>query len=90
MMKVTLSTPHHAFRNLEKGPVIRPGNFMMVPQICRFGYPQSVDPAKFTLITPFSSESGLQRSQHGGRQKIPSQPYSVQPHRKARLGSWAR
>ena len=56
MMKLTLSTPHHAFRNLDKGPLMRPHNFMMIPQICRFGHPQSVDPAKFTLITPFSSE----------------------------------
>jgi hypothetical protein len=29
---------------------------MMLPQISRFGYPQNVDPNKFTLITPFSSE----------------------------------
>jgi hypothetical protein len=29
---------------------------MMLPQICRFGCPQNVDPNKFTLITPFSSE----------------------------------
>jgi hypothetical protein len=29
---------------------------MMVPQICRFGFPENVDPNKFTLITPFSSE----------------------------------
>jgi hypothetical protein len=56
MMKLTLSTPHHALRNLAKSPLTRPNNFMMVPQICRFGYPQSVDPNKFTLITQFSSE----------------------------------
>ena len=29
---------------------------MMIPQICRFGCPQNVDPDKFTLITTFSSE----------------------------------
>ena len=29
---------------------------MMLPQITRFGCPQNVDPNKFTLITPFSSE----------------------------------
>jgi hypothetical protein len=29
---------------------------MMLPQISRFGCPQNVDPNKFTLITPFSSE----------------------------------
>jgi hypothetical protein len=29
---------------------------MMLPQLDRFGYPQNVDPNKFTLITPFSSE----------------------------------
>jgi hypothetical protein len=29
---------------------------MMLPQICRFGYPRNVDLNKFTLITPFSSE----------------------------------
>lgn len=56
MMRLTLSTPHHALRNLAKGPLTRPHNFMMLPQICRFGYPQNVDPNKFTLITSFSSE----------------------------------
>jgi hypothetical protein len=56
MMKLTLSTPHHALRNLAKGPLTRPNNFMMLPQICRFGCPQGIDPNKFTLITPFSSE----------------------------------
>jgi hypothetical protein len=56
MMKLTLSTPHHALKNLAKGPLTRPYNFMMIPQICRFGCPQNVDPDKFTLITPFSSE----------------------------------
>jgi hypothetical protein len=29
---------------------------MMIPQVCRFGCPQNVDPDKFTLITQFSSE----------------------------------
>jgi hypothetical protein len=56
MMKLTLSTPHHALKNLAKGPLTRPYNFMMLPQITRFGCPQNVDPNKFTLITPFSSE----------------------------------
>jgi hypothetical protein len=56
MMKLTLSTPHHALQYLAKGPLTRPNNFMMLPQICRFGCPQGVDPNKFTLITPFSSE----------------------------------
>jgi hypothetical protein len=56
MMKLTLSTPHHALQNLAKGPLTRPNNFMMLPQICRFGCPANVDPEKFTLITPFSSE----------------------------------
>lgn len=56
MMKLTLSTPHHALKNLAKGPLARPNNFMMLPQISRFGHPQGVDPNKFTLITPFSSE----------------------------------
>jgi hypothetical protein len=56
MMKLTLSTPHHALKNLAKGPLTRPNNFMMLPQISRFGHPQGVDPNKFTLITPFSSE----------------------------------
>ena len=54
-MKLTLSTPHHALKNLAKGPLTRPHNFMMLPQICRFGCPQNVDPEKFTLITPYSS-----------------------------------
>jgi hypothetical protein len=51
MMRLTLSTPHHALKNLSKGPLTRPNNFMMLPQICHFGYPQDVDPNKFTLIT---------------------------------------
>lgn len=54
MMKLTLSTPHHALKNLAKGSLTRPFNFMMLPQLCRFGCPQNVDPNKFTLITPFS------------------------------------
>ncbi len=56
MMKLTLSTPHHALRNLAKGPLTRPNNFMMIPQVSRFGYPLGVDPAKFTPITQFSSQ----------------------------------
>jgi hypothetical protein len=56
MMKLTLSTPHHALRNLAKSPLTRPNNFMMIPQIQRFGYPQDVDPNKCTFITSFSSE----------------------------------
>jgi hypothetical protein len=56
MMKLTLSTPHHALKNLAKGPLMRPNNFMMLPQLCRFGRPEGVDPNKFTLITPFSTE----------------------------------
>jgi hypothetical protein len=56
MMKLTLSTPHHALRNLAKGPLTRPYNFMMLPQISRFGVPENVDPNNFTLITPFTSE----------------------------------
>jgi hypothetical protein len=55
MMKLTL-TPHHVHRNLAKGPLTRPNNFMMIPQVCRFGCPENVDPTKFTLMTPFSSE----------------------------------
>jgi hypothetical protein len=54
--KLTLSTPHHALRNLAKGSLTRPNNFMMLPQISRFGHPEGVDPNKFTLITQFSSE----------------------------------
>lgn len=56
MMKLTLSTPHHALKNLAKGPLTRPHNFMMIPQVSRFGYPANVTPEKFTLVTPFSSE----------------------------------
>ena len=56
MMKLTLSTPHHAVRNLAKGPLTRPYNFMMLPQISRFGCPQNIDPDRFTLVTPFMSE----------------------------------
>jgi hypothetical protein len=56
MMKLTLSTPHHALKNLAKGALTRPNNFMTLPQISRFGYPQGVDQNKFTLITPFSTE----------------------------------
>jgi hypothetical protein len=53
---LTLSTPHHALMNLAKGPLTRPNNFMMLPQIGRFGCPQNIDWNKFTLITAFSSE----------------------------------
>ena len=56
MMKLTLSTPHHALKNLAKGPLTRPNNFMMIPQVSRFGCPANINPEKFTLITPFSSE----------------------------------
>ena len=56
MMKLTLSTPHHALKNLAKGPLTRPNNFMMLPMLCRFGLPENVDANKFTLITPFSSD----------------------------------
>jgi hypothetical protein len=56
MMKLTLSTPHHALKNLAKGPLTRPNNFMMLPQLCKFGVPENVDRNKFTLITPFSSD----------------------------------
>jgi hypothetical protein len=56
MMRLTLSTPHHALKNLAKGPLTRPNNFMMIPQICRFGCPANVDPEKFTLVAQFSSE----------------------------------
>jgi hypothetical protein len=56
MMKLTLSTPHHALKNLAKGPLTRPNNFMMIPQIQRFGYPQDVDPNRCTFITSFSSK----------------------------------
>jgi hypothetical protein len=56
MMKLTLSTPHHALKNLAKGPLTRPNNFMMLPQICQSLCPQNVDREKFTLITPFSSK----------------------------------
>jgi hypothetical protein len=56
MMKLTLSTPHHALKNLAKGPLTRPNNFMLLPQITRFGIPQGCDPDRFTLLTPFSSE----------------------------------
>jgi len=56
MLKLTLSTPHHALKNIAKGPLTRPNNFMMIPQIQRFGYPQDVDPNKCTFITSFSSD----------------------------------
>lgn len=56
MMKLTLSTPQHVLKNLAKGPITRPHNFMMLPQISRFGCPENTNPDRFTLITPFSSE----------------------------------
>lgn len=57
MMKITLSTPHHALQNLGKCDMTRPHNFLMMPKISRFGYPPGVNPADphFTLITPFTS-----------------------------------
>jgi hypothetical protein len=56
MMKLTLSTPHHALQVLAKSPLTRPNNFMMIPQVARFGVPRGIDPSAFTLITQFSSE----------------------------------
>ena len=56
MMKLTLSTPHHALRNLAKSPLTRPGNFMMLPQISRYGCPPNLDWNRCTLITAFSSD----------------------------------
>jgi len=56
MMRLTLSTPHNALKNIAKGPLTRPNNFMMIPQIQHFGYPQGMDPNKCTFITSFSSE----------------------------------
>jgi hypothetical protein len=56
MMKLTLSTPHHALSNLEKSPLTRPHNFMMLPQLCKSGIPANTNPDKFTLITTFSSD----------------------------------
>jgi hypothetical protein len=56
MMKLTLSTPHHALQNLAKSPLTRPHNFMMIPQVARFGVPRDIDPSVFTLITQFSSD----------------------------------
>jgi hypothetical protein len=56
MMRLTLSTPHHALKNVAKGALTRPNNFMMVPQIARFGHPADADPEKFTLIAPFSTD----------------------------------
>jgi hypothetical protein len=47
MMKLTLSTPHHALKMLAKSPLTRPNNFMMLPQISPFGCPQNIDPNKF-------------------------------------------
>jgi hypothetical protein len=58
MMKLTLSTPHHALQNLGKSDLTRPHNFMMMPKIALFGYPAGVNPADphFTLITSFTSK----------------------------------
>jgi len=56
MMKLTLSTPHHVLKNLAKGPLTRPHNFLMLPLISRFGCPQNIDWNKFTLITAFTSD----------------------------------
>ena len=44
MMKLTLSTPHHALQILAKSPLTRPNNFMMIPQVARFGVPKGIDP----------------------------------------------
>lgn len=56
MMKLTLSSPYHALQHLAKSPLTRPNNFMMIPQVARFGIPSGIDPSTFTLITQFSSE----------------------------------
>jgi hypothetical protein len=54
-MKLTLSNPYHALQHLAKSPLTRPNNFMMIPQLARFGVPRGIDPDAFTLITQFSS-----------------------------------
>ena len=58
MMRLTLSTPHHALKNLGQSDLTRPHNFMMMPKISPFGYPSGVSPANpnFTLITSFTSK----------------------------------
>jgi hypothetical protein len=56
MMKITLSTPHHILQHVAKGPLTRPHNFAMIPQLLTFGQPEGVDPNKFTLLTSFTSE----------------------------------
>ena len=58
LMRLTLSTPHHALQNLGKSDLTRPHNFMMMPKIAPFGYPPGVNPASpnFTLITSFTSK----------------------------------
>ena len=58
MMKITLSTPHHALQNLGKCDLTRPHNFMMMPKIAPFGYPPGVNAADpyFTLITQFTAQ----------------------------------
>jgi hypothetical protein len=58
MMRLTLSTPHHALQNLGKCDLTRPHNFMMMPKIAPFGFPPGVNPANpnFTLITSFTSK----------------------------------
>jgi hypothetical protein len=58
MMRLTLSTPHHALQNLGQSELTRPHNFMMMPKISPFGYPPGVNPANpnFTLITSFTSK----------------------------------
>src|SRR5262249_51806088 len=33
MMKITLSTPHHILQTVAKGPLTRPHNFAMLPQL---------------------------------------------------------
>lgn len=59
MMKLTLSSPYHALQHLAKSPLTRPNNFMMIPQLARFGVPRGIDPSAFTLITQFSSERNV-------------------------------
>lgn len=58
MMRITLSTPHNALQNLGKSDLTRPHNFMMMPKIAPFGYPNGGKPSNqnFTLITRFTSK----------------------------------
>lgn len=63
--RITGSTPRmlQAFRtyniDLPKQKQVRPYNFLLSVQVAPFGHPEGVDPQRFHLVAPYSSDPGM-------------------------------